>query len=385
MTEPETELDEETPEAEEPEPDPDAMRDEERLDREAAKAEDYELDHHFGSATLTPGIHLGVPEAAYHADHHAIGSTGLRLMLPPQSPYHYWRDYLDPTRPLSYGDTPARVHGRVLHSLILEPERAERAILPVPRFKRSTKEGKRDWANWLDDNGLPDKLEGLTQAMIPAEVSRMEGDDEDRVYLVDQAELAELRAICAVVHVSDFWARLVAPGDGISEVTAVQEFETAEGLKYLGKARVDCWCKFGSGGLLIDIKTMERPGDVQRALFNLGGPQQAAWYTDIMGACLQDAVAEDPGSLTFAYIVIERGHRRPTVRFEVASEDWLAFGRHQNDRAVELYQTSLACGLWPGPGQELVKDARGTTLKSKTSIVSTPKWAETHAGLRWHH
>lgn len=74
------------------------------------------------------GIYNNLSNDEYHADP-AISRTG--MMMFDQSPYKYWANYLNPSRP-SKEMTPAMTFGKAFHEFILEPEEFKKHFAPEP-------------------------------------------------------------------------------------------------------------------------------------------------------------------------------------------------------------------------------------------------------------
>lgn len=86
---------------------------------------------------MPQGIYFNMPNEVYHADL-SLSNSGMGKLL--KSPVHYWHDSpMNPDRePL---DTKALREGRILHTLLLEPEKFHREWEIKPNVKSTTVAG----------------------------------------------------------------------------------------------------------------------------------------------------------------------------------------------------------------------------------------------------
>jgi hypothetical protein len=76
---------------------------------------------------LSDGIYTDVSNEQYHSDPNTLSSSGAKLLLPPSAPakFKYLRDH--PRQ-----DTDAFRFGRIVHTVILEPDKADFVVVDAP-------------------------------------------------------------------------------------------------------------------------------------------------------------------------------------------------------------------------------------------------------------
>jgi hypothetical protein len=188
-----------------------------------------------------------LPFADYLA-HPGYGSGAIRAYL--RSPSHF-REYL---RTRGEPPTPAQAFGTLYHTVVLEPQRAQRDYVPIPEgMDRRTKVGKDAYAMLIDANR--DKT--LVSAQQWADAWAM------RDTLLTMPEYRSLiHAVESRVEVSAFWAD---PDTGIQL-----------------KARADIR---RTDGVLVDLKSAAdaSPHAFAGAMARYGYAVQAAQYLDGFG------------------------------------------------------------------------------------------------------
>lgn len=241
-----------------------------------------------------------------HEDYHAgpgVSSSQLKALL--KSPAH---------SQVEIEQTPAMEFGTAFHTAILEPELFADTYVVVPKFDRRTKQGKADYAEWMDEN------EGK---------SFVTQDDMDRLLLM-QANVAQ----------SKYWDRVKSYDREVSVLTTHKE----TGL-FL-KCRPDML-----GDMIIDFKTTQDASPEKFFWCMYGKPFLYA----VSAAYYQDIVADVTGRrLPFVFCAVEK-----TPPYGVA---WYEMKPAGYEQAARMYQWALRrwheCSeenKWPGYPDEIVE------------------------------
>lgn len=200
---------------------------------------------------LEPGIYFNLNEDTYHADP-ALGSSDVRnLLLSP--PDFWWGSSLNPDREQGDDDTAARLRGKAIHKLVLEPGTADFDKL----FRRSPHTA----------DMTPSEKAQATKALkakLPPGVNILSGKDYDRCIIAGAMITKNPKLATAftggAAEVSIFWER-----DGVR-----------------CKARIDYLKPRGLGDLksITNWKKIEFKRACHEAISNYRYDMQAAHYMD---------------------------------------------------------------------------------------------------------
>jgi hypothetical protein len=270
------------------------------------------------TAPSQPGVY-DIPAAVYHADKTSLSSTGARKLLPPSCPakFRYEQDH-PPARKkeLDFGSA---VHAHLFGGgprLIVVNE-----------------------ADWRGASARATRR----SAIIDGDIALL------------SPEFEQVKAMAKALFEHPVARLLFAPGSGRPE-QSLYWHDRPTGV--VRRARPD-WLPHPHRGPLIvpDYKTTRDASTaaVERALFDYGYFQQAAWYLD----GVRELVADD------AAFVLVCQEKEPPYLVNVVEPAGMAvkLGRELNRRALEVFAECTATGLWPGYGDDI-------------KPVSLPVWAE---------
>lgn len=265
---------------------------------------------------MNPGIYPNLSNEEYHGSV-GLSSSALKLLLANPSRYEY--EYLKGNKKAA---TPALVNGTLLHDLILEPGLLQDCFAVAPDVDRRTKEGKAAHADFLaESEGKTiltaadfDMVLGMADAVLAHPTARKILESarcEESIYWTEQDELAKCRP--------DIWRPEISVcGDLKSTVSA-------------------------------------DPDKFLRQSYNLGYHISAAWY--LRG--IEAETGERPQ--TWAWIAVEKDAPYPVVVF-TASDELLAKGDEECDRAIEIYKRCRDSGHWPAYTDRIIE-------------LELPRWA----------
>lgn len=257
--------------------------------------------------------------AEYHADHSRVSNSMLSVFR--QSRRKYFQRFVEQSMP-SPEPTAAMRLGSLVHLLLLESEAAARLIV-APKVDRRTKEGKADWAQFLEAS------------------AGME--------IVDAEDLAEAKAIRDAV-LSNPVARGLLEREGENEVT---HYWTEPHTGIACKCRYDRKCL----DVIPDLKTSHdsSPRAFADKATSLGYHRQAAWYR----SGWKIASGE---TLPFVFIVVCTEAPYDVGIYEL-DDDALKLGEQQNESAIRNLASCLKTGDWREKWQRQITQ------------LSLPKWA----------
>lgn len=212
-------------------------------------------------------------------------------------------------------ESAALLFGRLLHTLILEPERFAHEFAV---FTGAVRRGK-EWDKFKADN------EGRT--------------------IIKQDELELAKAMQSAVQAHPRAAEILA---GAATENVALWTDEATGIAC--KARVDII----RPGQLFEFKTTRDIGtrSFERDAYNYGYHRQAAWYLDGYKA----ATGKDA---TFGLIVIEKQEPYAVRVFETMGPKFIDLGRRENAANLALYAECLERDYWPGFDQAETLDLPG--------------------------
>jgi len=102
-------------------------------------------------ATIPERPFRGVFRISNEAYHSGPGVSKSMLDTLDRSPMHYWAAHLDPERPAKES-APHFDTGSAVHTLVLEPDLFDEEFAIAPALNRRTKEGKKAWAEFMEEN-----------------------------------------------------------------------------------------------------------------------------------------------------------------------------------------------------------------------------------------
>ena len=271
-----------------------------------------------------PGHRDDMPEAIYHADPVEGGSLSCsmaKLIIRPAGPAKL-RQYLDGPREYKK----VFDYGQAAHALVLGCG-AELVAIPdeilASNGAISTKAAKDFVAEARDNGQLPLKSTDIEHIKAMA-LQLVYSSDAMAIIEADHAE-HEVSAF-RVDEVSGVWLR----------------------------------CRFDTiaPAIVGDYKTTvdANPATFARKAYDLGYHMQHAWYLDMSVAL----GLTDPDA-PFKFVAQEK-EAPYCVSVVQLDDDYLAIGRRDNRRAIDLYAECVAADTWPG-------------YPSGTHVVAPPPWA----------
>lgn len=262
--------------------------------------------------TITPGLHLDLPEEQYHGALDWLSASGIKKLIPPSTPAHFKQALgVEVFKPQF--DT-----GKIVHALVLGKGAEFEVVQKVGRDKV-----KRD----------ADDLKTVSAQAHVAEI-RAAG----KVPVV-RDDIAEAESMAAAV-LADPVARALF-SNGTAEASAFW-IDPATGVQC--RARFDWLPDKVEGRRLIvpDLKTANdaSPQEFPRAAGKYGYHVQDAMYCDGIKAL---GIDEDP---LFMFVVIEKSSH--LVNVLPWSNDSRRLGHAVVDRARRVYRECVEADSWPG-------------------------------------
>ena len=267
------------------------------------------------TAEIETGVFRDIPFADY-LEMEGLHKTDLHVMLT-QTPAHYHWCVTHPDET----DTSAKKFGRILHTLVLEPDNFNARFILAPEtgpdgaaWNRRYKAHKEAWAEWL------------------ASIGDREGIDE-----ADQA-----RAMAMVEKIQEHpMAHEVL--DGAETELSLRWTDRTTMMPC--KARLDIY----KGRVVADLKTCKTadPTRFPRDAYRYGYWFQAAFY--LMG-CRAVGLQAD----TFAIIAAESNPPHCVAVYELSPED-LDMGRSQVASVLQQVAHWTKEGRWPGYSEDIME------------------------------
>lgn len=247
------------------------------------------------------GIYYGLSFDEY-ANIDAVNNS-LLSVIASKSPLHALAYKEQPQEP-----TEAFAIGSAWHTLILEPRLFDTRYAVCPKCDKRTKDGKAVYEKYLSE------LNGKQE---------LKADDFELISKM--AEQFKNHRVCQYIS------------EGKAEVCIVWE-DKQTGL--LCKARIDY--VRDAQAFLFDLKstTDASPEAFQKALYNYGYFQQAAFYSDGWKAITKDAPC-------FVFIAVEKQYPFAVAAYEM-HENVILAGRKSYRRALDTYADCVKTGYWPG-------------------------------------
>jgi len=275
-----------------------------------------------------PGIYHGVTPEAYHA---SIALSRSRLAT-----------LVDGT-PLDFfaGEPPeesaAMRLGTAAHLAILEPDRFDALVRPLPKFDMRTTVGKHARAAWDETN--------------PGAIAVPEDDYE------------------VAVEAAAMVRRKKGPATALREGGAELSLCWRDGAEYL-RARPD----FASveRGIVVDVKTTKRDLSDRQAVTVL-----TDGYAALQASMITQGILALTGKKVATYLLMVRLARPVDMRLvhigdlEGGPLDWLELGDAQLERALRVYRQCAAQGSWPGHAEAGVTNvAMPPWIKSRAAALT---------------
>lgn len=263
--------------------------------------------------TFTPGVYQGMPAPDYHAID-ALSASGAKHLL--RSPAHYLAQKEKPMEP-----TPSMRLGTAVHTMILEPEKADIEIARAPKVDRRTKVGKETIELFERENA--GKL-------------CLDADTYDRAAAVADA-VAKHPVASTLLR------------DGQAETSML--WQAYDGLPC--KARFDYY----KGDGIIDIKTTQdaSPEGFARAIASFKYHMQAAHY--LQG--YREVTGWDADYFTFIAVETEAPY---AIGIYTLDEPSLMSGRILMEKAALAFRQAADPVQWKGYPQGV-------------QTISVPSWA----------
>jgi hypothetical protein len=214
--------------------------------------------------------------------------------------------------------------GSALHCLVLEPERFDQQVSVL------------DFKDYKTNAAKAAKAAAYADGKSP----------------ILTKELPEIEAMAAALLADPIASGFRAAGD--PEVVMLYE-EPDYGIKC--KLRID-WLPHGDIIDLRDIKTAAsaKPEDFERAAWNCGYPQRAAWYIDGVEA----ATGKRPRNYWFIAVEKEPPYLVSTMRYSDEDIEW---GRCLNLAAKRRFVQCMNSGIW-------------TSYSDRATEIHIPRWAK---------
>lgn len=272
---------------------------------------------------LQPGLHLGIPEDAYHRDvapEPSLSSSVAKILLD-QSPRHAWHAHPRLGGQKDEGDkTRAMEIGTVVHKLLLG-KGAE--IVPIEAEDYRSKDAKaaREAAY----------LEGKQPILRPD--MRTAGDTVGAV----MQQLDKVEGCGGFGNI------------GAPEVVGIWKDETGP----YGRLMADWFQDEGDRAVIWDVKTSSQsvaPHQVARTIVSMGYDLSAAHYERGILAIRPELA----GRLTFRWLFceVEPPHAITVAELDAAG---LAIGRKKAAAAFLLWARCLREGVWPAYANRIVR------------------------------
>lgn len=274
--------------------------------------------------TPAPGIHIGMPAAAYHA---LPGASASRLNKLARSPAHLRHSMDKPGEP-----TPAMVLGTAAHTLILEPDQFATTYTTAGQCEATTGKGARctnSGTVYLDRWLCGAHCKGIG----PAAGGKI---------ILTQDQFDRAHGIAAAVKAHPAASRLLGARTG-TELSSIW-IDRATGVTC--KMRADCPTTFDGAPVIADLKTTSDagPDSFARTIHSFGYHRAAAHY--LRGLSEHGEVFE-----RFYHIAAETDAPHAVAVYRLTDEA-LTIGDDEVRGLLVTYRTCEESGLWPAYGDE---------------------------------
>lgn len=224
-----------------------------------------------------------------------------------KTPYHF-RYRMDHEKE----QTKAMLFGSAIHAYILEPDTFRQQYAIAPDCDRRTKDGKEEWADFLD---------------LCAET----GADP-----ISIDEMQTINEMAAVLKTNPLAVQLLT---GKHE----QEFYWTDDLTgERCKCKVDCITTWDGQDWIVDYKTTEscEDGHFERSVAKYGYQFQAGMYCE---GVFQSTLTEH----RFAFVAQEKSAPY-AVRVYLCDPEWVLRGYDKFRELIGIYHQCNETGFWPG-------------------------------------
>lgn len=278
---------------------------------------------------MNPGVYPGMPREKYEQID-AVNYSTLKHL--DKSPGHMLQEKLNPPEPSEALDV-----GTATHIAILEPDRFEQEYVVPPKVDRRTKDGKAEWAAFLEEHAHQQHIDAANYDAVVAM--------RDAVY-------------------RNPTARAVLQGRGANELVAVWE-DTETGL--LCKGAMDRVTNVDATNIVVDVKTLAglaKPRVFEREIARRQYHVQAGMYTGGLEELGFGRIGEHVDGavpLEYWFIVVEKSPPHASRVMKLATEA-IQLGRDRLREYLKLYAECLEANRWP-------------LYPTTVPTVSVPPWA----------
>ena len=230
-------------------------------------------------------------------------------------------------------DTESMMMGRAVHLALLEPEKFDSEVLPIPDVDRRTKAGKQAWAEF--------QKEAAGRIVLPP------------------GQMGRVREIAHAIQRHES-ARELFLNKGVNEMTMVWD-DRATGVRI--KGRVDRWTTFMRQPCLMDLKTTRDVNErkFQRSLVDFRYNLQATLY--LMGAETLRPIPDGSGlQRVFFWLAVEADGPFDIGVFQ-ADTKIIEHGVQKIRQLLRIYKECRTTGVWPG------KNGQGVVLMDNPEFV----------------
>ncbi|TGH28136.1 MAG: hypothetical protein ERJ68_00010 [Aphanocapsa feldmannii 277cI] len=300
-----------------------------------------------------------------------------------KSPLHAYSDHIDPNA--ARKDSPALLVGRLLHSMLLEPEVVQQQYYVLPadaplrptekQLEEPTRTGTKLHAAWLDAQ----RRQKWWQAF---EAEHAEGEQ------VSEADYALAESLAVAVQQHPILGAVFPMEKRFSHLNELTLSWVDPEHHVRCKCRLDAVRFDGRSVVVYDFKSAI---DADREAFGRVALDrlywlQAAYYTDAIWHCLiglaplLDRAAEDlrqqvvAGDVTiaFEFVAIEKTYPFPVARYALTNEQ-LQLGRQLYMRGLDLVVQADRGGVWAGypPGVQLLPEPPWAARKVNALLEAT--------------
>lgn len=254
--------------------------------------------------TIKPGMY----DISIEDYHRGPGISRSGVMKLNRSPAHYWHEYLNPDyepKP----PTPDLVLGNALHTYVLELDQFEKRYFVIPKFNKTTKEGKEHWKK------------------IQSELGQRE--------ILSMSQYQTVQAMAESLQKHD-WARRLLNNKNVKIEQSLYWTDPDTGV--LCKCRPDIL----RNEIICDLKTTKNgsPQSFRNDARNYGYHVQAAMIQEALLQLKQIRIE------SFPFLVVEKEAPYAVAIYEIEQAD-LDQGRKLFKDSLLSYQECLANDHWP--------------------------------------
>lgn len=271
-----------------------------------------------GAATgLADGLHIGIPDAEYHADPAPVSlSSSVAKLLLTRSPRHAYTAHprLNPDWKPDDEATAEQDMGHALHRMILEgADEGDGTIVVV------------DADSWRTKAAQEARDAARAAGAAPLLRGKYEAAHEITCAVRDQLELSELAGVL---------------DDGEAEVTGVWTERDGFGRDVRCRLRADWLTR--DKKIALDLKTTStnaHPDVFARQIVQMGYGFQSAWYT----RGLRAVGGVDP-QLIFVVVEVSPPYALSLISLPPG---WIEMERRRCSKAMNVWSECLRTGVWP--------------------------------------